>query len=86
MNPSKLDFFRVDYLNQNGEKVEKILDGFTAKVFQHEYDHLQGIVNVLKNGATVKEFATRDEFIDFFKSFKESNQDKIKRTAPKEVN
>lgn len=34
---------KVQYLNINGEKVEKLLEGFAAKVFQHEYDHLLGI-------------------------------------------
>ena len=32
------------WLDQHGRKVRKSLDGFTARVFQHEYDHLFGIL------------------------------------------
>jgi peptide deformylase len=31
-------------LNENGEKVEREVDGFHARVFQHEFDHLDGIL------------------------------------------
>ena len=34
----------VEYLNKNGEKVVADLDGFMAVVFQHEIDHLDGIL------------------------------------------
>ncbi|MDR3047554.1 MAG: peptide deformylase [Bacteroidales bacterium] len=33
---------KVRYCNENGETVEQIFDGLTARVFQHEYDHLEG--------------------------------------------
>ena len=32
----------VNYLNENGEEQERWLEGFEARVFQHEYDHLEG--------------------------------------------
>lgn len=32
------------WLDQHGRKVRKTLEGFTARVFQHEYDHLFGIL------------------------------------------
>ena len=38
----------ISYTNQNGEKVTEEYDGFWARLIQHEYDHLQGIVNVDK--------------------------------------
>jgi len=34
---------RVRYRNFNGETVTIKFDGYTARVFQHEYDHLNGI-------------------------------------------
>ena len=34
----------VRYLNQKGEVVEEILEGFLARIFQHEFDHLNGKV------------------------------------------
>ena len=34
----------VNYLDENGEEQEHWLEGFEARVFQHEYDHLEGKV------------------------------------------
>lgn len=49
----------LTYYNENGEKIEKQLNGFFARLVQHECDHLDGIVFLEK----VKEhnaFATVD--------------------------
>lgn len=35
---------RVNYADMNGEPVAVELSGFVARIFQHEYDHLQGMV------------------------------------------
>jgi len=35
---------RVTYTDLKGELIEKELEGFVARVFQHEYDHLNGLV------------------------------------------
>lgn len=40
---TKLD---VEYTNLDGKKVRETINGFTARVFQHEIDHLHGIVYV----------------------------------------
>ncbi len=37
--PSKI---KVEYEDENFELVEEELDGFTARVVQHEYDHVEG--------------------------------------------
>ena len=37
---------KCDWQDLNGDKKTKNLSGFNAKVFQHEYDHLDGIVYV----------------------------------------
>ena len=34
----------VQYTDERGEVIELMLDGFIARVFQHEVDHLDGIV------------------------------------------
>jgi peptide deformylase len=34
----------VAYLDRTGQPQQQILEGFVARVFQHEYDHLHGIV------------------------------------------
>jgi peptide deformylase len=37
---------RVDYLNRHGEPRSLDLSGFPARVVQHEYDHLEGILTL----------------------------------------
>ena len=32
----------VEFYNAKGERQERILGGLTARIFQHEYDHMQG--------------------------------------------
>lgn len=34
----------IEYYNQNWELVEEELDGIRARVVQHEYDHLEGVI------------------------------------------
>ena len=34
---------KVRYTEPNGNVVTKVLDGLTSRIFQHEYDHLNGI-------------------------------------------
>ncbi len=36
----------VEYYNENGEKIQRTIEGFGAITFQHEYDHLDGILYV----------------------------------------
>lgn len=64
---------KVQYLNVEGEKVEKVLEGFAAKVFQHECDHLQGIVNIDRKDSVVKEFATEEEMLNFIQQVKKDD-------------
>lgn len=66
------------YMNQNGEIVEKKLEGFAAKVFQHEYDHLQGIVNIDRHDSIVKEFATEEEMESFIQAVKKEDAARYK--------
>jgi peptide deformylase len=37
---------RVDYLNRHGETRTMQVEGFPARVIQHEYDHLNGILTI----------------------------------------
>jgi peptide deformylase len=75
----------VTYNDLNGETQKQIFEGYVARIFQHEYDHLQGIVNVYKTGAIVKEFATKDEMVKFMREFKEANKERIKYLKPEKV-
>ena len=77
---SRYEKIQVSYLNISGEKVEKILEGFAAKVFQHEYDHLQGYVNICRKDAEVKRFESKQDFITFIQEVKK--QDAARYTKP----
>lgn len=35
---------KVKYQNENGEIIEETLDGIWARAFQHEFDHIEGIL------------------------------------------
>jgi peptide deformylase len=37
---------RIDYLDKQGKKQTLRLSGFAARVVQHEYDHLEGILTI----------------------------------------
>ncbi len=49
----------LTYYNENGEKIVKPLNGFFARLVQHECDHLDGIIFLKKvkgtNGFAIKE-------------------------------
>ncbi len=34
----------IAYTSRSGKKFEKTLDGFVARIFQHEYDHIHGLI------------------------------------------
>lgn len=53
---------KVSYTDLEGNPVEEVLDGFAAKVFQHEMDHLQGILTIDHEEAKVQAFQTEEDF------------------------
>lgn len=67
-------------LNVKGKKVEKLLEGFAAKVFQHEYDHLQGIENIYREDAIVMDFTTKEEMLTFMQQVKK--EDSLRYNKP----
>ena len=75
----RYETIKVQYLNVEGERIEKILEGFAATAFQHEYDHLQGIVNIDREDAVVMDFTTREEMLDFMKQVKKNDSLRYKR-------
>jgi peptide deformylase len=52
---------KIDYLSQNGEKEMMFLEGFPARVAQHEVDHLNGIV-FLEKVIDKKSFITDENY------------------------
>jgi peptide deformylase len=69
----RYETIRATFLNLEGKKVEKILDGFAAKVFQHEYDHLQGIENIDREDAIVKAFDSKEELLKYMQDVKKED-------------
>jgi len=58
----------VEYFNNKGEKIETYLTGLTARIFQHEYDHMLGKtfkdhVSPMKWAMAVKKFKHKKEKI-----------------------
>lgn len=72
------------YYDESGKKVESIMEGFAAKVFQHECDHLDGMVNINQQRAEVKEFPTFDEFATFMKGVKTKDSESYTSPRPHE--
>lgn len=52
---------RVDYQNPEAEACQLLLEGFPARVFQHEYDHLLGLV-YLDRVETNRDIVSESEF------------------------
>ena len=42
----RFDKIKVRYFNEEGKKIKKPLKGFMSRLFQHELDHLNGILMV----------------------------------------
>ena len=42
----RFDKIKVRYYNENGKKIKKPLSGFLSRLFQHELDHLDGVLMV----------------------------------------
>ena len=47
---NRAETVKVSYINLRGETVEQEFSGLQARVFQHEYDHLDGVCFVTKVG------------------------------------
>lgn len=43
-NVTRHDTIRLKYFDENWEEHEETFDGFKARVIQHEYDHIEGIL------------------------------------------
>jgi peptide deformylase len=70
----------VTYLDIEGKVVSKRLEGFSSKVFQHEYDHLQGVCNIYRKEAKVKHFDSKEALQDFMKEVHQ--EDKVLYIKP----
>ena len=64
----------VEYNDVFGNLIRKRLKAFTARVFQHEFDHLQGIVITEPKENEIKTFASKEEMTVFMKSVREKEK------------
>jgi peptide deformylase len=64
---------KATYLNQDGATIERVLEKFAAKVFQHECDHLNGIVNIFREDAETQAFDSKGEMIAFMNQVKKED-------------
>jgi peptide deformylase len=78
---ARYEKIQVAYLNLQGEKIEKTLEGFAAKAFQHEFDHLQGWINIYRDEAEVKSFRSKEALLRFMQEVKK--QDALRYHKPK---
>ena len=56
-------FLEIEYYDIQGSKQNKIIEGFEATVFSHEYDHLNGILHMDKSPEIFK--MTLDEMKEY---------------------
>lgn len=67
----------VEYHNFEGKKFTKRLLNFTARIFLHEYDHLDGIIYDMDDKNRTEEFSSKEDMI----SFMQTQRDKYQRDA-----
>lgn len=73
---------QATYINQQGKKVRYRLVDFAARVFQHEYDHLQGVENIHKEDALIKEFTDPEGRLEFIQQIRKQDQAHYQKPAP----
>lgn len=55
----------VEYQTLEGEKVKTVIGGLPARIFQHEYDHLEG-VTTFDRIETIREQVVSEEELDLY--------------------
>ncbi|KAF2956674.1 peptide deformylase [Marinitoga sp. 38H-ov] len=54
INVKRPEGIKVKYFDENGNEIEEELHDYTARIFQHEYDHLEGVLFVDKVSTAAK--------------------------------
>lgn len=62
----RYDTIKVEYFNEKNEKKSELFEGFIARVFQHEYDHLNGLV-FLDNIESTKDIISEEMYFKLIK-------------------
>lgn len=50
---------KISYLNEKGEKISEVAEGLLSRAFQHEYDHLEGVLFVDKISPVAKRLISK---------------------------
>lgn len=59
----------IEYYNMQSILIKKKLTGFYARIYQHEYDHLDGIL-ITDRGVEKKSFLTKESYDHFLQTTK----------------
>jgi len=73
----------VHYQDLEGHGVEDVLEGFAAKVFQHEMDHLNGKLNIDHESAEVQTFTDAKIFEAYMKKIHQEDSKTYQNAAKK---
>ena len=73
---------KVSYINEQGKPVSQTLEGFAARVFQHEFDHLEGVENIHRKDAEIKTFDHKADMSAFMADIR--SKDKVNYIPPRE--
>ena len=57
----------IEYYTLKGDLIKKQLSGFHARIYQHEYDHLDGIL-IIDKGIEFKTVDSEDAYKSFLKT------------------
>ena len=74
---------KIQYQNEDGNIVINKLHGWPARVWQHENDHLNGLLyDDIKTGKCIdkKQFSSKKDLEEFYNSIKEKQQNERKAT------
>lgn len=69
----------VSYSTAHGDIISKQLNGFAARVYQHEHDHLEGIL-MTEQTSELKTFTTEEEFNNFLQIVRKDRMDSLKNS------
>lgn len=78
------DIITVEYQNRSGGKEVKEFEGFIARIFQHEYDHLDGIV-FIDRCETPKDIITEKEYKKLMNNSSEDEDAEEEPGNPSEI-
>ena len=70
---SRWQAIEVSYYNSQGSKLQKKLQGTAARIYQHEYDHLEGKL-IVDHALELKTFGNEEDYKSFLTVLREKQQ------------